>query len=349
MPPPLLPLEEHFFTTPLPPPLLALYTEQLTHIPDLLTKLTDLSTLRRRDMAAGGIALQVISHAPGLGEYSLEICRAANDQLAAAIRAEDIRARAARAAGKEGEAEGKGSFAGFAVLPMGDAGAAAGELRRAVRELGMVGALVDNHCRGRFYDGGEYEVWWAAVEEVGVPVYLHPTWASEGMMERYRGEGFGDAAAGGMASSGLGWHSETALHVLRLFAAGVFDRRPGIKIVIGHMGEMIPFMLQRIQRLSRRWGTFERDFGTVYAENIWITTSGVWSLDPMRCILANTRLDHILYSVDYPFASNEAGLEWMKELEQSGLVDEEQLRAIAYGNAEKLLGIKVPPGDTCLN
>jgi predicted TIM-barrel fold metal-dependent hydrolase len=69
----------------------------------------------------------------------------------------------------------------------------------------------------------------------------------------------------------------------------------------------------------------------------------------MRCILANTRLDHILYSVDYPFVSNEAGLGWMRELEQSGLVDEEQLRAIAYGNAEKLLGIKVPPGDTCLN
>ena len=89
-------------------------------------------------------------------------------------------------------------------------------------------------------------------------------------------------------------------------------------------------------------GTFRRDFGTVYEENIWITTSGVWSLDPMRCILANTRLDHILYSVDYPFQTNEAGLEWMRQLEESGLVDEEQLKAIAYGNAEKLLGIKLP-------
>jgi predicted TIM-barrel fold metal-dependent hydrolase len=168
-------------------------------------------------------------------------------------------------------------------------------------------------------------------------------------MERYGGEWISEAAAGSMASSGLGWHSETALHVLRLFASGLFDRRPRLKIVVGHMGEMIPFMLQRIEKLSRRWGTFERDFGTVYNENIWITTSGVWSLDPMRCILANTRLDHILYSVDYPFVSNEAGLGWMRELEQSGLVDEEQLRAIAYGNAEKLLGIKVPPGDTCLN
>jgi predicted TIM-barrel fold metal-dependent hydrolase len=301
-------------------------------------------------MAAGGVALQVISHAPGLGEYPPDVCRAANDRLAAAIR-RDVELRGGDGDGDgDGKGRGRGVFAGFAAAPMGEPAEAAAEVGRAVRELGFVGVMVDNHCRGRFYDGKGYEGWWEAVEELGVPVYLHPTWAAGGeMMERYRGEGISEAAAGSMASSGLGWHSETALHVLRLFASGLFDRRPRLKIVVGHMGEMIPFMLQRIEKLSRRWGTFERDFGTVYNENIWITTSGVWSLDPMRCILANTRLDHILYSVDYPFVSNEAGLGWMRELEQSGLVDEEQLRAIAYGNAEKLLGIKVPPGDTCLN
>lgn len=94
--------------------------------------------------------------------------------------------------------------------------------------------------------------------------------------------------------------------------------------------------------MSRRWGDFQRDFKTVYDENIWITTSGVWSLNPLRCILANTKLDHILYSVDYPFQKNEIGLEWIKDLEKSGLVNEEELDAIAYGNAEKLLGVKVP-------
>ncbi|KAG7284046.1 hypothetical protein NEMBOFW57_010406 [Staphylotrichum longicolle] len=327
MTPPLITLEEHFFSTPLPASLQSLYTEQLTHIPSLLPKLTDLAALRRLDMDAGGIALQVISHAPGLCAHDLAACRAANDQLAAAIRAEDLRA---------GKLEGRsGRFAGFAVAPMADPAAAADELRRAVRQLGFVGALVDNRCQGRFYDGEEYE-------ELGVPVYLHPSWAGEEEMKgKYEGN-FEAAAARSMASSGMGWHCETGLHVLRLFAAGLFDRRPGLKIVIGHMGEMIPFMLQRIQALSRRWGPFRRDFGTVYAENIWITTSGVWSLDPLRCILANTRLDHILYSVDYPFQSNEAGLEWIRELEQSGLVDEEQLKAIAYGNAEKLLGVELP-------
>ena len=225
---------------------------------------------------------------------------------------------------------------------MSDGAEAVAELKRVVKELGFVGVLIDNRSPGgKFYDGVEYEGWWEAVEEVGVPVYLHPSWVGGEEMGRYEG-GFGEAAARSLASSGWGWHSETGMHVLRLFAAGVFDQWPEVKIVIGHMGEMIPFMLERIKVLSRRWGTFRRDFGTVYDENIWITTSGVWSLDPMRCILANTRLDHILYSVDYPFQTNEVGLAWMRELEESGLVDEEQLKAIACGNAEKLLGVKLP-------
>jgi predicted TIM-barrel fold metal-dependent hydrolase len=344
MPPPLLTLEEHFFSTPLPPSYTARYAEQLRHVPDLLPKLTDLGALRRLDMDAGGIALQVISHAPGLGEHGAAACRAANDQLAGAIGAEEERAVAEANRGGGGgswNGGGRGRFAGFAVLPMGDPIEAAAELRRGVTELGFVGALVDNHCRGKFYDGEEYDAWWAAVEELGVLVYLHPNWPSEEMLARYGG-GFGGAAAWSMASSGWGWHSDTGLHVLRLFASGLFDRRPRLKIIVGHMGEMIPFMLQRVQRLSQRWGVFERDFKTVYGENIWITTSGVWSLDPLRCILANTRLDHVLYSVDYPSVSNEVGLEWMEELEKSGLVDEEQLKAIAYGNAEKLLGLQLP-------
>lgn len=356
MPPPLLTLEEHHLTLSPPPSLTALYAQQLTHIPHLLAKTTDLGALRLRDMDAGGVALQVVSHVPGLSEHGgLEACRVANDALAEAVRAEGERAAVAAAARGDGGAEGGGGgdggdakggkwggrFAGFAVAPMGEPAEAAGELRRAVRELGFVGALVDNHCRGVFYEGEEYDVWWAAVEELGVPVYLHPNWPSEEMMGRYRGN-FSEAAAVSMASSGFGWHSETALHVMRLFASGLFDRRPGLKIIIGHMGEMLPFMLERIQLLSRRWGTFERDFATVYRENIWITTSGNWSLAPLRCILANTKLDHILYSVDYPFLSNESGLEWIKELEKSGLVDEDQLKAIAYGNAEKLLGLKLP-------
>ncbi len=106
------------------------------------------------------------------------------------------------------------------------------------------------------------------------------------------------------------------------------------------MGETLPFMLERIIQLSQRWGTRQRDFKSVYDENIWITTSGNWSVNPMATILRNTKLDHILYSVDYPFANNEDGLAFMEELQESGLVSEEGFRMIGYQNAEKLLGIK---------
>ncbi|KAK0610546.1 hypothetical protein B0T17DRAFT_117825 [Bombardia bombarda] len=332
MTPPLITLEEHFFSASVPSDLQESYSEQFKHVNGIYDKLCDIGETRLRDMDAGRVSLQVVSHAPGL--YDPAACRAANDQLAAAINAEEVRA---------GGSTGKSRFAGFAVAPMGHPDEAAAELRRAMTELGFVGALVDNHSNGKFFDGPEYDVWWAAAEELGAPVYLHPNFPGDDLAPRYKGN-FSDAAALSMGSSGLGWHTETALHLLRLFASGLFDRRPGLKIIIGHMGETIPFMLQRIQALSRRWGDFRRDFKTVYDENVWITTSGVWSVDPLRCILANTRIDHILYSVDYPFQRNEVGLEWITELEESGLVNEEQLNAIAYGNAEKLLGIRAPKG-----
>ena len=109
------------------------------------------------------------------------------------------------------------------------------------------------------------------------------------------------------------------------------------------MGEMLPFMLDRISQLSPRWGKHQRTFREIYDTNIYITTSGNWSVDPIACILRTTKLDHILYSVDYPFARNEDGLMFMQDLQKSGLVTDEQLEDIAYRNAEKLLGVKAGP------
>jgi predicted TIM-barrel fold metal-dependent hydrolase len=163
------------------------------------------------------------------------------------------------------------------------------------------------------------------------------------MAPRYSGN-FTSGAAASLGASGFGWHSETALHVLRLFASGLFDRFPKVQIIVGHFGEMLPFMLQRVCDLSLRWGNFKRPFKQVWDENIWITTSGVWSIDPMACILRNTKIERILYSVDYPFAKNENGLSWFKDLERSGLVGKEDLERIAFKNAEKLLGVKAPEG-----
>lgn len=272
-------------------------------------------------MDAGKVSLQIISHAPGL--VGVDNCVAANDQLAAAVKQNPER------------------FKGFAVLPVSDPQACAAELRRCVDELGFVGALIDNHTAdGVYYDGSEYDVLWAEAEKLGVPIYLHPTWPTDAIKGDLYSGNFEEGAAVSMGSSGWGWHSDVAVHVLRLFASGVFDRFPGVKVVIGHFGEMIPFMLERLEVLSRRWGRRERDIRTVWDSNVWVTTSGVWSVNPMRTLLANTKVERVLYSVDYPFAQNEVGLEWWEELEKSGLCTEKELEMIAHGNAEALLGVK---------
>ena len=155
-----------------------------------------------------------------------------------------------------------------------------------------------------------------------------------------------DQLATDIERSGTNANRFAALAVLPMghpeAAAGVFDKFPKLKLIVGHFGEMLPFMLQRIQDREAVMGKRQRCFTQVWNENIWITTSGVWSLDPMRCILSNTKIGHILYSVDYPYTTNERGLQWIKELESSGLVTQDQLDSIAYKNACNLLRISVP-------
>lgn len=323
MVPPLIALEEHFFSTDVLNALDEAYAEQFKALPGLRDKLGDLDELRLAEMDKGKVSMQVISHACVPGAPSIKQCRDGNDQLAAACKKHPSR------------------FAGFAVLPMADPEESARELERAVRKHAFVGALIDNRVNDTYYDGAEYDCVWQKAEELDVPIYLHPVWPSESMAFQYTGN-FTAGASKSLGASGWGWHTDCGLHVLRLHAAGVFDKFPKLKIIIGHMGEMLPFQLQRVCNLSVRWGDIRRDLKTVYENNIYITTSGVWSLDPLRCILANTPIDHILFSVDYPFEKNENGLKWMEELERSRLVSAEQLEMIAYRNSERLLKIKAP-------
>lgn len=324
MTPPLVTLEEHFLAAAVANDAGSndKYTEQLKHLPGLSDKLTDLDSLRLQQMDVGKVSLQVISHCPGAKTAAQ--CVAANDQLAEAVRQRPDR------------------FAGLAVFDVADPEHAAAELRRAVTKLGFRGALVDSHTAdGGYFDGPEYDVLWRTAVELDVSIYIHPTWASDEVMRTlYTGDAIPRAAAVSLSSSGFGWHSDVATHFLRLFAARVFDRFPKLKIILGHFGEMLPFMIERIGALSKRWGAYERDFVTVWNENVWVTTSGVWGLAPMRCLLSNTSVDRIMYSVDYPFAKNEDGLRWWGELEASGLLSAEGLQKVAHGNAEQLLGVK---------
>lgn len=295
--------------------------DALRQVPGLWDKFTELGPLRLTDMDAGQVTLQVISHGPG--DLTPDQCRAANAQLAQAVQTHPER------------------FAGFAALPMQHPAEAATELRRTCSGAKFLGALVDSHTEsGTYYEGPEYDVLWQAASELDVPIYIHPTWPSEGQFSTYRSKAIPEQISAAISAFGFGWHSDVAVHVLRLYAGGVFDRFPRLKIVIGHFGEMIPFMLQRIERTSGRFGR-TRSFREVWDQNMWLTTSGNWALDPLACILRNTKKDRIMYSVDYPFASSEDGLKWLEELEASGMLSKDELEGIRWKNAARLLKVDV--------
>ncbi|KAF1346934.1 2-amino-3-carboxymuconate-6-semialdehyde decarboxylase [Delphinella strobiligena] len=304
MTPPLVTLEEHYVSD---------YVRSMSKDsyksfpPAILEKLESLGEQRLKDMDAGGVNLQITSHGPL--DADINACRHANDELATACN------------------QSKGRLGGFAMLPMVDPTAAADELSRCVKEHSFVGALINNHLKGDFYDDSKFWPVFARAEELDVPIYIHPTFAADEWMPHYKGN-FPDKAAFSMSIAGWGWHSETALHVLKLWASGLFDKHPKLKIIIGHMGEMLPFQLDRIFPMSAMWAEHQRDLKTVWNENFWITTSGMFSLAPMSCLLKMCKIDRILYSVDYPFSTNEKGLAY-------------DLTAICSGNAEKLLRIKM--------
>jgi predicted TIM-barrel fold metal-dependent hydrolase len=277
-------------------------------------------------MDATGIDVQVISHvAPAAqgraGADGLTLAREANDQLAAAVRARPDR------------------FAGFATLPTADPQAAADELERAVVELGFVGALVNSTLgsSGAFLDDARYEPLLERFERLDVPLYLHPAPPPAALREVLYG-GLPSAVAARLATGAWGWHAEAGLHVLRMIATGVLDRHPALRMIVGHCGEMLPFLLARID-VMLRVDTMALAPSEYFRRNIWVTTSGLFSIPPVMCTVQVLGVDRVLFSVDYPFGSNAAGRALLDTLPLSP----DDKAKIAGGNAERVLGLKAAP------
>jgi predicted TIM-barrel fold metal-dependent hydrolase len=317
-------LEEHFWTAGLAAPP---GTGQLAvwgrHVGE---QLGDLGPLRLADMDAAGIDLQVISHvAPAAqgraGTEGLARAREANDQLAVAVRAHPDR------------------FAGFATLPTADPQAAADELERAIVELGFVGALVNSTLgsNGAFLDDARFEPLLDRFERLDVPLYLHPAPPSAALREALY-SGLPPAVAARLATGAWGWHAEAGLHVLRMIATGVFDRHPALRMIVGHCGEMLPFMLARIDAMLRVDSMAAKPSDYVL-RNVWVTTSGLFSIPPVMCTVQVLGVDRVLFSVDYPFGSNAAGRALLDTLPLSP----DDKAKIAGGNAERVLGLKPGP------
>jgi len=289
----------------------------------LIEGLCDLGEGRVAEMDAAGIDVQVLSlTSPGTEQLgaaeAVALAREANDALAEAVRRHPDR------------------FAGFAALPTPGPEAAADELERVVREHGFVGALINGHVRGRYLDDGFFWPILERAEVLGVPIYLHPTPSPRPVIEASYAGNYAPGAAEGLATAAWGWHVETATHVLRLVLCGVFDRYPGLQLVVGHLGEGLPFMLPRLKiALPSEVTKLDRPIGDYLRENVHYTFGGFNWTQASLDLLLQVGVERIMFSADHPYGSMEEARRFLDGLPVSP-TDRER---IAHGNAERLLGL----------
>jgi predicted TIM-barrel fold metal-dependent hydrolase len=284
-------------------------------------ELAELGEARLADMDQSGITVQVLSVAgPGAdlvaGQQGVDMARAYNDALADAC------------------ARHPNRYRGFAHLPMLAPEPAADELERTVKQLGFCGALVNGATDGRFLDGAAFEPILARAEALDVPIYLHPGIPVSAVRNAYY-DGLPGNFSFSLALPTWGWHYDTAIHVLRLVLSGTLDRHPTLKIIVGHMGEALPFMLDRIDETTAAEAKshLRRSVRETILDHVWITTSGFFTLPPFMAALLSFGVDRIMFSVDYPFASNARARAFLDALP----VSPADRAKIAYGTADRLL------------
>ena len=314
-------LEEHFAT----PAFIDTAGQYLHGYPALVDQLCDLDAGRIAAMDAAGIDVQVLSlTAPGVEQLdapaAVALARATNDHLADAVRRHPRR------------------FAAFAALPTLVPDTAADELERTVREHGFCGALINGHTRGRYLDEAFFWPILERAQALAVPLYLHPTPPPQPVVAAAYTGNYAPAVAFGLATAGWGWHVDTATHVLRLVLSGIFDRFARLQVVIGHMGESLPWMLGRIERAFGHPSMveithLERPIGAYFRENLHYTFSGFNELSLFRLLREQVGVERILFSADYPFASMAEARAFLDELPVSAA----EKAQIAHGNAERLL------------
>jgi predicted TIM-barrel fold metal-dependent hydrolase len=290
-----------------------------------LDALPEIGELRLQSMDEAGISVQVLSNTgpgPDLvpGPDGVGMAREMNDHLAAAIARHPDR------------------FAGFVVLPMQSPDAAVAEFVRAVKDLRFVGALINGTTEGRFLDHPSYDALLAAAVDLDVPIYIHPHLAPEAVRQAY----FSDLPPGAgrvLEASGWGWHAETAIHLLRMVLSGSLDRHPRLRLIVGHMGEMLPMMLARIDAVfALDIEHLKRPISRTILDQVWLTTSGIFSEPPFLAALLTFGIDRIMFSVDYPYAPNAKGRAFLDGLSLAPA----DMAKLAHGNADALLKLKAP-------
>jgi 2,3-dihydroxybenzoate decarboxylase len=288
---------------------------------ELVTKLTDLGELRLHEMDEAGIDFQVISHAPSPLQQldpkeSRELATQANDRLHDAVDRNPDR------------------FAAFASLPTPDPKAAADELERTVARLGFKGAMIHGRSHEEFHDLKKFWPIYERAQYLDVPIYLHPGPPHPQMVNAYYADYLEQFP--GLNTAAWGFTIDTANQALRMVLSGVFEQYPDLKIILGHMGEAMPYLVDRVHEALNRPGK-EVSFKQTFCKNFWVTTSGHFSTPALMCALMELGIDRVMFSVDWPYVENLPGTQWMETVPLS---DEDKAKLL-HGNAERLLNL--PP------
>jgi 2,3-dihydroxybenzoate decarboxylase len=295
---------------------------------DVRARLIETESLRLDSMDKSGIELSILSfYSPGIQaetdpDVAVKDAKRANDFLS-----DDVIGRH------------PDRYAGFAAVPMQDPDAAADELERCVKQLGFKGAMINGYSNlhdentGVYTDEKQFDVFWAKVAELDVPVYLHPRDPLVSQQRIYEGHPE-------LLSAAWAYGVETSTHALRLITSGLFDRYPGVNVILGHLGETLPFGIWRVQHIINRRGMcqdLEKNVGSYLADNFFITTSGNFRTQALLNTMLEISSDRILFSTDYPYESAEEAATWF----DSCPISEPDRVRIGRENAANLFGLTV--------
>jgi 2,3-dihydroxybenzoate decarboxylase len=310
-------LEEHFLS----PGLVDYWKPTMTEVAapvveQLFQRLTDFGDLRLETMDNAGIAKAVLAiSGPGVQAerdpaVATKRAREANDFLAEAIHKRPAR------------------YAGFAHIAVQDAQGAADELERCMSDLKFCGAMINGHTNGLYLDDRSLDPFWERAEALGAVIYIHPT----------------DPVVPAPVLAGVPalrratweWGFETGSHALRLVFSGLFDRFPKARVALGHMGETLPYLLWRFDSRAKLYGVeLAKPPSQYIKENIWVSVSGVFAAEPLRCAVDALGRERVMFAADYPFENAEEAGHFMDDV----AIDEPLRADVAYDNAAKLLGL----------
>ncbi|MCC6473293.1 MAG: amidohydrolase [Burkholderiales bacterium] len=295
-------------------------TDAMRGASGILERLYDHGELRIREMDEAGIDFQVLSHgAPSTqrmdAETAVKVARGANDRLREIVRAHPDR------------------FGAFGALPTPDPRAAADELERCVTKLGFQGAMVHGPTNGVWFDDKRFWPIFERAQALDTPIYIHPAQPNEKVAEAYYKDYLKDFP--GLLTAAWGFTVECATQGIRMVLSGVFDKYPNLKIILGHLGESIPFSVWRITQALARQGNRDTSFSfrDYFCRHFWITTSGNFSNPALLCCVMEMGIDRIIFSIDYPFVPNKPGADWIPTIP---LCSEDKDKLL-HGNAQRLL------------